>query len=311
VGGYGEAMTATPGPGLQPLPGGHSGETFLAEAAGECTVVRVYAGRGRARGPEAPAVDAAVLRLVRGLLPVPEVLEVRRARPEDDAPGLLVTALLPGERLDLVLPGLGDRARQALGRRLGELLARLAAMPQPRAGLFVDGDLRLAPLPSRDLPELVASAREGTALADWAAADLDGLLAVADRAQDLLDRLGRSTLVHGDLNPKNLLVDPGGLEVTGVLDWEFAHAGLPVSDLGNLLRLDRDPVLTAAVLDGYRAGVPDAAPELLDQARAADLVALVDLAARRGENPVTEVAHDLLLAVARSGDLHAVPPRWS
>jgi Ser/Thr protein kinase RdoA (MazF antagonist) len=302
-------MTATSGSGLVPLPGGHSGETFLAEAAGECTVVRVYAGRGRARGPEAPAVDAAVLRLVRGLLPVPEVLEVRRGRPQEDLPGLLVTSLLPGERLDVVLPGLGDGGRLVLGRRLGELLARLATMPLPRPGLFADGDLRVQPLPAVDLPELVAASREGTALAAWPAAAYDGLLATADSAQRLLDGIVRTTLVHSDLNPKNLLVDPGTLEVTGVLDWEFAHAGLPVTDLGNLLRFERDPVLTAAVLDGYRAWVPDAGPGLLDEARAADLVALVDLASRRGENPVTEQAHDLLLAVALSGDLHAVPPR--
>ena len=53
--------------------------------------------------------------------------------------------------------------------------------------------------------------------------------------------------------------------------------------------------------------VPDAGDDVLDTARAADLFALVDLAARRGENPVTERAHDLLRAVAVSGDLHAVP----
>jgi len=33
----------------------------------------------------------------------------------------------------------------------------------------------------------------------------------------------------------------------------------------------------------------------------------VDLAARRGENPVTERGHHLLRAVASSGDLHAAP----
>jgi aminoglycoside phosphotransferase (APT) family kinase protein len=117
----------------------------------------------------------------------------------------------------------------------------------------------------------------------------------------------RTCLVHSDLNPKNLLVDPETLEVTGVLDWEFAHAGGPTTDLGNLLRLDRDPAFVDAVLDVYRTRVPDAGDDVLDRARAADLYALVDLAARRGENPVTERAHDLLLAVASSGDLHAVP----
>jgi hypothetical protein len=44
---------------------------------------------------------------------------------------------------------------------------------------------------------------------------------------------------------------------------------------------------------------------LLDRARAADLYALVDLASRRGANPVAGRAHDQLLTIARTGDLHA------
>ena len=54
--------------------------------------------------------------------------------------------------------------------------------------------------------------------------------------------------MHCDLNPKNLLVDPDTSAVTGVLDWEFAHAGHPSTDLGNLLRFDRHPAFADAVL---------------------------------------------------------------
>jgi aminoglycoside phosphotransferase (APT) family kinase protein len=293
--------------GLEPLAGGHSGETFLADAAGERTVVRIYGERSAWRGPEASQVDAAVLALVRGLLPVPDVLEVRRADPATGSPGVLVTTFLPGTRLDLVLPELDAVGRAEVGRACGLVAARLAQMPMPRAGLFVDGDLRVEPLPGPDLAEFVASRHDGTALAEWPEPDLAALLAVADRAQELLDRVDRTCLVHSDLNPKNLLVDPDTLQVTGVLDWEFAHAGGPTTDLGNLLRFDRDPAFSDAVLDVYRTQVPDAGDDVRDRARAADLYALVDLAARRGENPVTERAHDLLLAVATSGDLHAVP----
>ena len=292
--------------GLEPLAGGHSGETFLADAAGERTVVRIYGERSAWRGAEAPQVDAAVLALVRGLLPVPEVLEVRRAD-ATGSPGLLVTTFLPGTRLDLLLPDLDPGGRAEVGRACGAVAARLAQMPMPRPGLFVDGDLRVEPLPAADLAEFVASRRDGTALATWPQRDLEALLDVADRAQELLDRVTRTCLVHSDLNPKNLLVDPETLQVTGVLDWEFAHAGGPTTDLGNLLRLDRDPAFADAVLDVYRRQVPDAGDDALDRARAADVYALVALAARRGQNPVTELAHDLLLAVASSGDLHAVP----
>ena len=290
--------------GLTPLAGGFSGETFLGGAPGERTVVRVYGGRGATRGPEAPVVDAAVLGLVRGLLPVPVVLEAHRARPSTDTPGLLVTSFLPGERLDLLLPGLDNDRRAILGDRLGVLLGRLAGMPLPRRGLFVDAELRVEPLPAGDLVGFVEAHRSGTAIASWPPELYDGLLDVAERAQDLLDRISRTCLVHGDLNPRNLLVDRESLEVTGLVDWEFAHAGWPGADLGNLLRFERDDPFAGKVLDAYRDRVPDAPAGVLDQARAADLVALVDLAGRRGENPVTDRAHDLLQAVARTGDLH-------
>ena len=41
---------------------------------------------------------------------------------------------------------------------------------------------------------------------------------------------GEVTLVHGDFRTGNLLFEPQGL--TGVLDWEFAHWGSPLEDLG-------------------------------------------------------------------------------
>ena len=47
--------------------------------------------------------------------------------------------------------------------------------------------------------------------------------------------------------------------------------------------------------------------EALDLARAADLWALVDLAARAGDNPVADRAAAQLRAVAETGDVHAVP----
>lgn len=292
--------------GLTPLAGGHSGETFLADVAGEQSVVRIYGPGSAWRGPLAAEVDAGVLRLVRGLLPVPEVLEVRPADPSTGTPALLVTSRLPGERLDLVLPDAPENLRQTVGTRLGEILARLGQMPFLRPGLFVDGDLTLGPMPgeARDLVEWVEGHLSG-ALAAWSADDRTALLEVADRAQNLLDTVDRHCLVHSDFNPKNMLVDPGTGAITGLLDWEYAHAGSPYTDLGNLLRFDRDPTFVSGVLTAYVGSAPPAPADLVELARSADLWALVDLAARRDENPVARRAHDRLLAIARSGDVHA------
>ncbi|MGA8993269.1 MAG: phosphotransferase, partial [Nocardioidaceae bacterium] len=252
--------------------------------------------------------------LVRGLLPVPEVLEVRRARPAAGVPALLVTSCLPGDRLDVVLPRLAPVARGRLGERIGLLVGRLAMMPLPARGRFVDPGLRVEPISGDPdgqggLVEVVERLLDGPGRGDWSAADTRALAAVAQDAQAVLDGVTRACLVHGDLVGSNLLLDTDRLEVTGLVDWEHAHAGAPGVDLGSLLRHHRDRTLTAAVLAGYRATVVDAAGltdlDLLDRARAADLAVLVRAAARPG--PVAGDVRDLLLAVARGGDLHAVP----
>jgi aminoglycoside phosphotransferase (APT) family kinase protein len=178
-------------------------------------------------------------------------------------------------------------------------------MPTLTAGPFVDARLTIGDFGVPDgLPGFVTSHAEQLG---WASELVRDLTAVADRAQSLLDGVGRTCLVHSDANPKNVLVDPATLEVTALLDWEFAHSGNPFTDLGNLLRFDRRPAYADAVLTAWceRRGTDPG--ETLELARAADLWALVDLAARRGQNPVAGRAHDHLAAIARTGDLHALP----
>jgi aminoglycoside phosphotransferase (APT) family kinase protein len=277
---------------MEPLEGGWSGETFLAEAGGDRTVVRIFAGLRHS--PEAAQVQEALLTLVRGLLPVPEVLEVRRADPAAGMPALLVTSFLPGTRADLLMPTLDAAGLARLGAACGRIAAALGGMPQLRRGRFADAELRIEPNDC-DLPAYVESLE----------LDLPGLAEVAEQAQALLDEDQRACLVHSDLNATNLLVDPQTLEVTGVLDWEYAHAGHPFADLGNLLRFDRDPAYVGGILQSYAElrGTPPA--RALELARAADLAALLELASRAGENPVATRAWERVRAIARAGDLHA------
>ena len=233
---------------------------------------------------------------------MPEVLDVRRGDVAADEPGLLVTSWLPGERGDLVLEGADEVLLARLGAEMGGVAATLAGMPMRHVGPFVDAELTLGRFPEGGLVEWVESR-----LAAWSDADRAGLVRVAESAQDLLDTADRACLVHSDLNPKNVLVDPGTGAITGVVDWEFAHAGHPWTDLGNVLRFDRHPSYVRAAVEAWATLRGGSASELLDGARAADLWALVDLAARSGQNPVATRAEWLLRAIATTGDLHAWP----
>ncbi|MFF0340888.1 phosphotransferase family protein [Kribbella sp. NPDC004875] len=265
-----------------PLTGGYGGQTFAVSAGGEDAVLKFYA-----KDPERAVVDAALLQLVRGLLPVPKVLELKREGSYEDPPYLL-TERLPGVNLQVFLETATEDQRRSVGTQLGELLARLSGMPFLRSGMFRGGELAIEPFGLGDLTEYIAGLN----------LDLgDGFAIVIDEAEDLLaGGVDRVCLVHSDFNPKNLLVDPGTARITGLIDWEFSHAGSPYADLGNLLRFNEDPILARAVLDplgGLGLGEP-----LLDLGRAADLWALLDLAARAAEHEVAAAAHRLVSRMA-------------
>ncbi|MFC6153228.1 phosphotransferase [Nocardioides yefusunii] len=290
----------------QPLPGGWSGETFLSRTGGEAHVVRIYAPE-RPRRPDAAEVDAALSRLVGGLVPVPRVVEQRPAK--DGHPALMVTEFVPGRRADDVLRAALDAddvaTLDSVGRALGAVAGRLAGMPTLRRGRFSAPDLVVVADPAHGDVHARVTRRLGE-LRGWSESELDALERVAERAQDLLDEEPRTCLVHGDLNPKNVVLAGDG-SVAAVVDWEYAHAGSPHEDLGDLLRFDRHPAWEQAVLHGWtreRGGDPALARDL---ARASDLAALVELTVRPGGNLVVDLAEVFLREIARTGDWHAHP----
>ena len=313
-------MSDDGGWGLRPLAGGASGETFLSPGPdGVEVVLRIYGGRSLARGPRAPEVDAAVLELAAELVPVPRVLEVRPGDPTSDLPGLLVCERVEGARLADLVDDLDDAGLEQVGRQLGAAAARLGHVVHPAAGLFRDPGLVPTPLPPerRDLEAWVD--HHADRLGEVLGEDVTRALRVrAAHAEDLLTTTRRRCLVHGDLGPSNVLVDPGTLEVTALLDWELAHVGSAWTDLGQLLRgREDDGAWTRAVLTAYAdlaprpgrgRGGPAGHAELLALARAADLCSLVDLATRAEPVPGVEQARELL---AREAGRQAGEPTGS
>lgn len=108
-------------------------------------------------------------------------------------------------------------ARAKLARQCGENLARLHAVPKDQLPEMPDLPAATQIQQLRALCDSFGEKRPVLELAlKWLAA----------RAPDT----GRVTLVHGDFRNGNLMVGEDGLRA--VLDWELAHFGDPMEDLG-------------------------------------------------------------------------------
>ena len=190
------------------LSGGASRETWSVDALGPDGRVRPLIvrrdPRGIARAPEAALLRAAA----KAGVPVPAIVA------EDDEH--LVVERIEGETIPRKI--LRDEAfaaaRPLLARQCGKALARIHAIP-------VDA-----------VPGL---AREDP-ITTWRTA-LDNLGQPHPTFELALRWLERrrppeagTAIVHGDFRHGNLIVGPDGLRA--VLDWELAHLGDPMEDLG-------------------------------------------------------------------------------
>lgn len=121
--------------------------------------------------------------------------------------------------------GIGAKARLDLAGSLADLLASVHKVDPSELGLETV-------LPARgDDPARAELDRWEASLTN---AELEPQPALRFVVRWLRDHVppppDRLTLVHGDFRPANVLVHDGHLEV--LLDWELAHLGDPVDDLG-------------------------------------------------------------------------------
>jgi aminoglycoside phosphotransferase (APT) family kinase protein len=109
------------------------------------------------------------------------------------------------------------QVRPRLARQCGGILARIHAIPSDALPKLAFAPARVQLDQYRALYDAYDQPHPVFELA---------LRWLAERAQDP----PRVTFVHGDFRNGNLIFDPQG--VRGVLDWELAHTGDPMEDLG-------------------------------------------------------------------------------
>ena len=197
---------------LQRLSGGASRETWRFESAGEAYILqRVRPGRPDGLGCE-PAVLAAAFS---SGVPVPEVIIDGSTSTELDLPFMIVRAV-SGETIarKILRDDEFSAARHALPQQLGAAAARIHRV---------------------DVSSIVGLASvDQVAMYRKVMDDIGEPHPVFEIAFRWLENnrppAVAHTLVHGDFRLGNVLVDAHGM--TAVLDWELAHLGDPMEDLG-------------------------------------------------------------------------------
>ncbi len=143
-------------------------------------------------------------------------------QPEDALGSGFIMHWLDGETLGQRIVRAQDLAgiRPRLARECGQILGRIHALDWQTAGL------------AGDLPEVNPAALVEETWAYYR--DFNVPVPMIDYTwrwlRDNLPQASRATLVHGDFRNGNLMVTANG--INAVLDWELAHIGDPVRDLG-------------------------------------------------------------------------------
>jgi len=249
------------------LSAGASRETYrlnvMIAGAERRLALRRAEGEGRSAMGSGPGleVEARLFAAARSAgVPGPEVLLV--LRPEDGLGAGFVMEWIDGETLGGKIARGAELAgaRKGLARQCGEILAKLHSVDVAAAGL---GDVLESFTPEHSVRKTHAAYLE-----------LHSPQPMIDfTAMWLLKNLPKERplrLVHSDFRNGNLIVDPAK-GVVAVLDWELAHVGDPMRDLGWLAtRSWRFGVPEKAVggfgdLDDLVAGYEGASGEEVDR----------------------------------------------
>jgi aminoglycoside phosphotransferase (APT) family kinase protein len=210
---------------LQRLSGGASQQTWAFDLCSDAGSVPLVLRRAppaaaqRSRMGAGLTAEAQLIVAARAAgVPVPRIHHVLCA---DDGIGEgFVMERLAGETLGrrIVRDERFAAARRVLARQCGQALARIHAIPTP--GL---PPLRRGGAAAEQQFQLGLHRGHGTTRPVFA-------LAFQWLRRHAPQEVAQPVLVHGDFRNGNLMVGDGGL--VGVLDWELAHLGDPMEDLG-------------------------------------------------------------------------------
>lgn len=273
------ALVGQPVVRAEPVDGGLSNTIFrVTTPNAQRYVVKVHAG-----GEQTYSDEVATITKLAGILPVPEIVRadpVRRA---------IVYRWIDGITLDECRRKQPPAAYASLAEPLGRFLAWLATFDW-------QGRWDVAPY-VEDALRLLASARPRERLGAPLA---DALRRTFEAAAPRL-AWGRPCLSHGDLGPRNMIVQHAmgaRWRIGGVIDWEAAACASPLVDIGSVFRYTQryDAAFVEDFARGYREADGDLPEDWLRTARVVDALWLIEMLDEPRELPGVYADCRMLLA---------------
>lgn len=222
------------------LTAGHCNTNYKIQVSdlNDTFVLRIYV-----RDREAIQKDWDIFHLVQESVPIPELLYADLHGTEYNKPyaimkwvdGILLSDVMAQEKSDDII---------ACGYDVGAVLARIGAHTFPQAGFFGPGLTVVEPFEGGStsylsgIEQYLTQERVRQQLGEVQIKELEQF--VSGNAEYLTEMTEAVSLVHADFKGINILVHQHAQrwKVAAVLDWEFAFAGTPLLDIGNMLRYE-------------------------------------------------------------------------
>jgi aminoglycoside phosphotransferase (APT) family kinase protein len=216
---------------------------------GQIVVLRLYSENGSG----SPQRDARIAKIIDGRVPIPAILDYGK--------DWAVFEFAPGSTLD---------SKPENTAAAAEVLAHLSEIKFDVGG-WIEPDGLVTPFDFDGFgDDYVGSMLVNPAVQRWldpiTVQKLRQILAKESTRRSEIS--AQPVMVHGDFNPTNILIDSS--RVSAVIDWEYAHAGSPYMDIGNLLR-NTDPQFHEAIRAGLTAGGFDVPDDWKERAALVDL----------------------------------------
>jgi GrpB-like predicted nucleotidyltransferase (UPF0157 family)/aminoglycoside phosphotransferase (APT) family kinase protein len=193
-------------------------------------ILRVYC-----RDKESVYKEKEISELLNSKLPVPKFHHIAEIQGHTFA----ITEYLPGKPLRDFLLSDDKRNISQIMFKVGRALNVISSVTLPSPGFF-NKSLEIEEQITRDklIIFCLESLENSRAHSIIPAAQIQQIKTLFNVYKNFLPGTSETNLVHADFDPANILVteNNGEIEISGILDWEFAFSGSTLWDVANMLR---------------------------------------------------------------------------